>query len=116
MKNQTLETSVPDVFAIGDVNVVPFGNGMAIPKAGVFAAGQGEHVAETIASRISGSAPPLPYDGSGECYLAYSGTQSALVGGEFLAAGGPQVALKPPTAAGMRNKERFERDWRRFRI
>ena len=116
VNNDTLETSANDVFAIGDVNVIPFAEGKAIPKAGVFAAGQGEHVAETIASRILGTTPPPPYDGSGQCFLAYSGSQSAEVGGEFLAQGGPQVALKPPTASGMRNKERFERDWRRFRI
>ncbi len=112
----TLETSTADVFAVGDVNMVPFADGKAIPKAGVFASGQGSHVAETIASRILGTAPPPAYDGSGECFLAYSATQSALVGGEFLAGGGPQVALKPPTASGMRSKERFERDWRRFRV
>ncbi len=116
VNNDTLETSISDVFAIGDVNVVPFGDGMAVPKAGVFAAGQGENVAQTIVSRITGSEPPLPYDGSGNCYLAYSATQSALIGGQFLAEGGPDVSLKPPSAAGMRNKERFERDWRKFRI
>ncbi len=113
---ETLETSQNDVFAVGDVNVVPFAEGKAIPKAGVFASGQGQHVAETIAARIQESAPPPRYDGSGECFLAYSTTQSALVGGEFLASDGPQVGLKAPTASGMRNKERFERDWRRFRI
>lgn len=113
---KTLETSTSDVFAVGDVNTVPFAEGKAVPKAGVFAAGQGENVAATMASRILGTDPPEPYDGSGECFLAYSSTQSALVGGEFLSNGGPQVALKPPTTAGMRSKERFERDWRRFRI
>ncbi len=112
----TLETSTDNVFAVGDVNIVPFAEDRAVPKAGVFAAGQGENVAETIASRILDTAPPPAYDGSGECFLAYSSTQSALLGGEFLAQGGPQVALRAPTASGMRSKERFERDWRRFRI
>lgn len=112
----TLETSASDVFAIGDVNTVPFGENRAIPKAGVFAAGQGENVAERIAARILDTAPPPAYDGTGECFLAYSSTQSAMVGGTFLANGGPLVALKPPSASGMRSKERFERDWRRFRI
>lgn len=112
----TLETAASDVFAVGDVNVVPFGEGRAIPKAGVFAAGQGESVAATIASRILDTAPPPAYDGSGECFLAYSTTQSAMVGGTFLTPAGPQVGLRPPSMSGMRNKERFEKDWRRFRI
>ncbi len=113
---KTLETSATDVFAVGDVNVVPFAEGKAIPKAGVFASGQGENVAATIAARILESAPPPAYDGSGECFLAYSTTQSALVGGQFLTSEGPQVGLKPPTPSGMRSKERFEQNWRRFRI
>jgi sulfide:quinone oxidoreductase len=112
----TLETTVRDVFAIGDVNTVPFAPERMLPKAGVFAAGQGESVAALIASRVLGKEPPPAYNGSGECFLAYSATQSAMVGGEFLSPNGPKIAVKPPTASGMRSKERFERDWRRFRV
>ena len=111
----TLETSTPDVFAIGDVNVVPAGE-FAIPKAGVFASGQGSKVGEVISSRINDSEVPEPYDGVGFCYMAYSGGRAATVGGEFLADGGPDTALSDPTVAGNRSKERFERDWRSFRV
>jgi len=111
----TLETSTPNVFAIGDVNVVPSGE-FAIPKAGVFASGQGTKVGEVIASRINGSNEPEPYDGVGWCFMAYSGGRSATVGGEFLADGGPDTVLSDPTVSGMKAKERFERDWRSFRI
>lgn len=111
----TLETSTPNVFAIGDVNVVPAGD-FAIPKAGVFASGQGTKVGEVIASRINGSNEPEPYDGVGWCFMAYSGGRSATVGGEFLTDGGPDTVLSDPTVSGMKAKERFERDWRSFRI
>jgi len=111
----TLETSTPNVFAIGDVNVVPSGE-FAIPKAGVFASGQGTKVGEVISSRINGSNEPEPYDGVGWCFMAYSGGRSATVGGEFLADGGPDTVLSDPTVSGMKAKERFERDWRSFRI
>ena len=112
----TLETSVPAVFAIGDVNAVPFAEGRALPKAGVFAAGEGQTVGELIAARIDDVEPPRRYDGSGECFLAYTGAQAGMVGGTFLAPGGPAIALRKPTASGMRRKERFEEDWRQFRI
>ena len=112
----TLETNVSDVFAIGDVNTIPFGDGFALPKAGVFAAAQGETVGEVIASRILGTAPPPAYSGFGECFMAYSATQSAMVGGQFLGNGAAKVEVKAATASGMRSKERFERDWRRFKI
>ena len=111
----TLETSTSNVFAIGDVNVVPSGD-FAIPKAGVFAAGQGTKVGEIIASRINQSDQPAPDDGIGFCYIAYSGGRSATVSGEFLAEGGPQTILSDPTVSGMKSKDRFERDWRSFKI
>jgi sulfide:quinone oxidoreductase len=111
----TLETSTSNIFAIGDVNVIPSGD-FAIPKAGVFAAGQGTTAGEVIASRINGSEGPEPYDGIGFCYLAYSGRRAATVGGDFLADGGPDTVLTDPTAAGNKSKERFERDWRSFKI
>jgi sulfide:quinone oxidoreductase len=111
----SLETSVSNVFAIGDVNVVPSGD-FAIPKAGVFAAGQGTKVGEIIASRINDSDEPDPYDGVGFCFMSYSGGRSATVGGEFLADGGPQTILSEPTVSGMKAKDRFERDWRNFKI
>ncbi len=115
VNRETLETTTANVFAIGDVNVVPSGD-FAIPKAGVFAAGQGVKVGEIIASRINGSAEPEPYDGLGFCFMAYSGGRSATVGGEFLAEGGPDTVLTEPTVSGMKSKERFERDWRSFKI
>ena len=111
----TLETSTSNVFAIGDVNVVPAGD-FAIPKAGVFAAGQGKKVSEIIASRINETPTPGPYDGVGFCFMTYSGGRSATVGGEFLAEGGPDTFLSEPTVSGMKSKERFERDWRSFKI
>ncbi|MDP7089370.1 MAG: FAD/NAD(P)-binding oxidoreductase, partial [Dehalococcoidia bacterium] len=115
VNTQTLETAITNVFAIGDVNVVPSGE-FAIPKAGVFASGQGRKVGEVIASRINHSDTPDPYDGVGFCYMAYSGGRSATVGGKFLTGDGPQTALSDPTVSGKKNKDRFERDWRSFKI
>lgn len=111
----TLETAYPDVFAVGDVNLIPVGE-VAVPKAGVFAAGEGRTVARVIASRVLGTRPPDPYDGVGHCLVAFSGTESALVGGDFFADGGPAVALGEPTPGGLADKEDFEARWRAFTI
>ncbi len=111
----TLETATPGVFAIGDVNVVPAGD-RAVPKAGVFAAGEGRTVGAVIAARVLGTEPPPPYDGAGYCFLAFSEEESALVGGEFLAPGGPRVALAEPSAEGMAAKHSFAAQWRAFEL
>jgi sulfide:quinone oxidoreductase len=111
----TLETSIPNVFAIGDVNVIPLG-GAALPKAGVFAAGQGRTVGAVIAARIDGTEPPPPYDGVGHCFIAFSGDKGAQIGGAFFAPGRPDVTLDVPGVDGMRGKERFDDRWKSFQI
>lgn len=111
----TLETPYPNVFAVGDVNVIPIGNA-ALPKAGVFAAGQGRIAGRVIASRIDGIAPPEPYDGVGRCFVAFSGEEGAEIGGWFFAPGEPDVALAEPSRAGMEGKQRFDEDWKAFLI
>jgi sulfide:quinone oxidoreductase len=112
----TLETSVPGVFAIGDVNVIPIGEGKAIPKAGVFASGQADTVGRLIASRINDQEPPPAYDGQGECFLTFSDSEAALVGGTFLGSDGPRIGLGEASEGAIRLKEEFEQDWRRFVI
>ena len=110
-----LATQAPDVYAIGDANAVPMANGRPMPKAGVFASAQGETVGRNIAAAIDGG-EPTAFPGVGHCFIAYSGTQAGRVRGEFLAPDRPNVSLESPSARGYRAKERFERDWRRFRI
>ncbi|MEC9293328.1 MAG: FAD/NAD(P)-binding oxidoreductase [Chloroflexota bacterium] len=115
VNSKTLETSSGNIFAIGDVNIVPSGE-FAIPKAGVFASGQGRKVGEIISSRINRSDIPDPYDGIGLCYLSYSRGRSATVGGKFLTGSGPETTLSDPTVSGKKHKDRFEQDWRNFKI
>ena len=111
----TLETSAAaGVFAVGDVNSVPIGDDRALPKAGVFASAQGRHAAATIASRILGTGPPVPYTGEGSCFFLLSGEEVAEVGGVFLAPGGPQVGLGEPQPVAA--EERWEDDWLRYAI
>jgi sulfide:quinone oxidoreductase len=116
VSQETLETGSPGVYAVGDVTAVPMANGRPLPKAGVFASAEGETAGRGIAAAINGSGPAERFAGVGHCFIAYNGTQSGAVRGEFLAEGKPRVSFSPPTARGARAKERFERDWRRFRI
>lgn len=111
----TLETSTRNVFAIGDVNVIPIG-AAALPKAGVFAAGQGRTVARVIAARVDETEPPSSYDGVGHCFVAFSGGEGAKIGGRFFATDGPDVALDAPSTDGMTGKEQFDEHWKTFQI
>lgn len=112
---QTLETSIPGIYAIGDVNVVPMANGRPLPKAGIFASTEGEVVAQDIAAKVAGGPKPT-FTGEGYCFIAYSGKEAGRVSGQFLAADRPRVEFEQPSQKGFRAKERFEQDWRRFRL
>jgi len=113
--SQTLETAEKDVFAIGDVNAVPMANGKGVPKAGVFASAEGDTVGHNIAAAINDSAP-VEFPGEGYCFIGFGGDTSASVIGNFLTEPKPEVRLTAPTARGLKSKERFERDWKRFRV
>lgn len=106
---RTLETTVPHVFAIGDVARLKLPSGSPHPKAGVFAEAQGATVARAIASRVKGGKPPR-YPGSGVCYVDVGDDQAAPARIDLLAKGGPRATLQPPSKAGLEDKVRFERE------
>jgi sulfide:quinone oxidoreductase len=109
----TLETSFPDVWAVGDVAAV------GTPRAGVFAEGHGAVAAERIAARVRGATTSAQYGGRGICYLEFGGHQVALVdvtffgdqrGGELI---GPSEALAAEKAefGASRIRRWFGREW-----
>lgn len=107
---RTLETEFPGVYAIGDVAHVPMANGKPLPKAGIFAEGEGETVAGRIAATISGEAPQSTFDGYGGCFLEVGNDQVMMVEGNFLAEPKPDVSLSEPSKKYMEDKIAFETD------
>lgn len=105
----TLETAHDGVYAIGDCTVIGLANGMAMPKAGVFAQLEGETVASRIAARFRGEEPAATFAGSGACYVEMGNGEASQVGGQFL---GERVEtrLSEPTSEQRLEKERFEAD------
>jgi sulfide:quinone oxidoreductase len=111
--SRTLETSVADVYAIGDVTSV------GTPKAGVFAEGQAAVVADAILARVRGG-DPSHYDGVGICYLEFGRDEVAKVQVTFVegqAPFGSMVAASEQNAADKvefgrtRIQRWFGRDW-----
>ncbi len=87
----TLETSFPDVYAIGDVTSV------GTPKAGVFSEGQGLVVAAAIAARTRPGEPLTHYNGRGVCYLEFGAGQVASVEVTFLSGAAPVGGIEGPS-------------------
>lgn len=106
---RTLETAFPGVYAIGDVTAVPMANGKPLPKAGVFAEGQGLVVAQRIAATFEGREAQATFEGQGGCFLEVGDDQAMVVEGHFMAQPEPQVSLSAASAQNLEKKKQFER-------
>ena len=109
----TLETSHPNVFAIGDVTTIPLSVGLPLPKAGTFAHGQAKAVAKTIAARISGHGKEPTYAGFGECFIETGNGRAGIGRGDFYGEPRPDVKLYRPTRLWHWWKIWFEWRWLR---
>ncbi len=108
----TLETSYPGVFAIGDVTSIkqPNPTGLSLPKAGVFADEQSRVVAANIAAEIGGEDKSKRFDGKGFCYIEVGDGQAAYGSGNFYGYPGPRVYLGPPSQKLHEERKRLELD------
>jgi sulfide:quinone oxidoreductase len=98
---ETLETSFPGVYAVGDVTTV------GVPKAGVFAEGAARVAAKGIIAKIRGTEPPAPYDGLGSCYIEFGGGRVARVDVDFLSGPKPTGTFQEPSKAVAAEKKEF---------
>jgi sulfide:quinone oxidoreductase len=97
----TLETSFPDVYAVGDVTSV------GTPKAGVFSERQAGVVAERIISRRRGAENVSTYDGRGICYLEFGDDRVAKVDVTFHRGEVPSGQFEHPSELLAADKAQF---------
>ncbi len=107
-----LATKFEGVYALGDVAAVetPHGHGPFLPKAGVFAHGQAEVLANNLAVSITGRGERKRWDGSGACFLEVSRGESAFLKGNFLS-NPPRLEFHPPRRKWHLEKVVFEKYW-----
>ncbi len=107
----TCETRFDNVFAIGDVTTVPLKLGKPLPKAGVFAHGQAQVVALTLAARLRGRGQEQRFEGQGECFIEMGGGLAGFARGNFYAEPAPQVQMYRAGRHWHAAKVAFERNW-----
>jgi sulfide:quinone oxidoreductase len=109
VNRNTLETSFPGVYAIGDVTLIPLAMGKPLPRAGVFAHGQAEVVARNIAHVVAGTIPSARYDGHGACFIETGSGQAGFGAGNFYAEPLPAVRMRRPGMLWHAGKVLFEK-------
>lgn len=107
----TLTTKIPNVWAIGDVTAIPLKMGRPLPKAGVFAHGQAEVVAQNIAAVWSGHQATARFDGHGMCFLEIGGGMAGMGSGNFYAEPLPDVRMRFPNPLWHLGKILYEKYW-----
>ena len=107
--SNTLETRFPNVYAIGDVTLIPLAMGKPLPRAGVFAHGQAEVVARNIAQAISGGVVKKRFDGHGACFIETGSGKAGFGAGNFYAEPKPTVRMRPSGRFWHMGKVLFEK-------
>jgi sulfide:quinone oxidoreductase len=104
----TLLTDFGGVYAAGDCTQPP------PPPAGIFAEGMARVAARNIAAEIDGGDGDR-FDGTGYCFLEFSGQRAAVLEGDFFAEPKPDVRMAEPDSETFARKLAFEterlRDW-----
>lgn len=98
---QTLETSAPGVYAIGDCAT------QGTPKAGVFAEGAARAVAASIVARVRGGDPASKHTGKGSCYIEFGAGRVGRVDVDFLSGSKPTGTYNEPSVALRADKDAF---------
>jgi sulfide:quinone oxidoreductase len=111
VNRNTMETTFPDVYAIGDITSIPLEMKRSLPKAGVFAHYQAEVVAHNILKKLSGNKPDRTFDGYGQCFLEIGAGQAGYAGGNFYNSPLPDVKMKEPGMIWHWTKIWFEKYW-----
>ena len=107
--NRDCKTVYERVYAIGDVNNMLVTEKLAVPKAGIFAEGEGITVAQNIISKIRKEKESAIFDGKGGCFVEM-GETAGYVEVDMFAQPNPITLLKPPSPEHMGEKEKFEKD------
>ncbi len=79
----TLQTRFPGVYAVGDVTSV------GTAKAGVFAEGAAQVVAQELIAQVQGGQAPAPYNGAGTCYVEFGSERVGRIDVNFLSGPAP---------------------------
>jgi sulfide:quinone oxidoreductase len=103
------KTQFQNVYAIGDVTNMLVTEKIAVPKAGIFAEGQGVAVARDIISQIKREKSDSVFDGKGGCFVEMGDT-AGYVYVDMFADPNPITRLDKPAPEHLVEKEIFDQE------
>jgi sulfide:quinone oxidoreductase len=104
------KTPFENVYAVGDVTTLKVTETMAVPKAGVFAEGEGLSVAKNIISKIQSKEESALFDGKGGCFIESGRGTASLIEVDMYSGPTPSTKLTESTSEHLDEKLQFEKD------
>ncbi len=104
------KTSFENVFAIGDVTSLTVAENMAVPKAGIFAEGEGITVAKNIILKIQSQKESTLFDGKGGCFIESGRDTASIIEVDMFTNAKPSTNLTESTTDNLSKKIEFEKE------
>ncbi|HSG83578.1 MAG: NAD(P)/FAD-dependent oxidoreductase [Nitrosopumilus sp.] len=104
------KTPFENVFAVGDVTSLTVAENMTVPKAGVFAEGEGVTVAKNIISKIQAKESSALFDGKGGCFIESGRDTASLIEVDMFTNDKPSTNLTESTSDNLSKKIEFEKE------
>ena len=108
--NRDCKTSFENVYAVGDVTSLKVTETMAVPKAGVFAEGEGITVAKSIISKIQSKQDSDLFDGKGGCFIESGHGTASMIKVDMFSESGPSTELTESNSDFLNQKLQFEKE------
>lgn len=102
--------SYENVFAVGDVTSLTVTDTKAVPKAGVFAEGEGITVAKNIILKIQSSDEFVLYDGKGGYFIESGRDTASIIEVDIFSNPEPTTKLTESTGENLSKKIEFEKE------
>ena len=104
------KTPFENVFAVGDVTSLTVTENMAVPKAGIFAEGEGITVAKNIISKIQSKEESALFDGKGGCFIESGRDTASIIEVDMFSQPKPTTSLTELTSDNLSKKIEFEKE------
>ena len=104
------KTPFENIFAVGDVTSLTVTEKMAVPKAGIFAEGEGITVAKNIISKIQSKEESTLFDGKGGCFIESGRDTASIIEVDMFSNPQPSTNLTEATSDNLSKKVEFEKE------